>query len=367
MRIMTALLLLLSAPMALGASYPEPLPIGSAAPPFTLPGADGKTYSLDDFSDAQVLVLVFTCPHCPTAQAYEDRMQKLSQEYRQRGVAVVAISPNDPLALRLDELGYSDVGDSFEDIKIRAAQKAFDFPYLYDGDTQEASRKYGPVSTPHVFIFDAERKLRYRGRIDNSEREEKATEFDARNAIEALLSGNAVPVETTKTSGCSVKWSDKRESVRESLARWSAEPVELSEIDEAGVKALVANDSKKLRLINVWATWCGPCIVEFPDLVKINRMYRGREFEMVTINVEGSEKREKAHEFLKKQEASMRNHVFASGDAYALVEALDPQWEGALPYTLLVAPGGEIIYRHMGQFEPLELKRAIVDRLGRTY
>ena len=149
------------------AEEPATLEIGSRAPDFTLPGVDGRDYSLKDFDQSAVLVLVFTANHCPTAQAYEDRIKVLAADYRGRGVAVAAISCNDPLALRLDELGYTDMSDTFEEMQIRARDKGFDFPYLYDGETQKVSLAYGPASTPHVFIFDRERKLRYCGRIDN--------------------------------------------------------------------------------------------------------------------------------------------------------------------------------------------------------
>ena len=106
--------------------------------------------------------------HCPTAQAYEGRIKRLAADYKDKKVALVVISPNDPQALRLDELGFSDLGDSLEDMKIRAKDHGFSFPYLYDGETQKVSRAYGPVATPHVFVFDRQRKLRFAGRIDNS-------------------------------------------------------------------------------------------------------------------------------------------------------------------------------------------------------
>ena len=141
------------------AAQPTMLEIGATAPDFSLPGIDGKTYSLADFKDAHVLVVVFTCNHCPTAQAYEERIKQLAADYKDRGVAVVAIQPNDPAAVRLDELGYTDLSDSLEDMKIRAEDHHFNFPYLYDGETQATARAYGPVATPHVFIFDRDRKL----------------------------------------------------------------------------------------------------------------------------------------------------------------------------------------------------------------
>ena len=129
-------------------------------------------------------MVVFTCNHCPTAQAYEDRIKSLDHDYKDRGVALVAINPNSPESLRLDELGWTDLGDSLEEMKIRAKDQGFQFPYLYDGDTQKVSTAYGVLATPHVFIFDADRKLRYQGRIDNSDVHE-VTSQDARNAIDA--------------------------------------------------------------------------------------------------------------------------------------------------------------------------------------
>ena len=368
MRIVLACLLgVVLACSARAEDWPEPLPIGAVAPAFELPGIDGNTYTLDSFGSAELLALVFTCNHCPTAQAYEDRIEELDRDYRNKGVAVVAVSPNDPLALRLDELGYTDLSDGFEDTKLRAAEKGFEFPYLYDGDTQKMSRKYGPVSTPHVFVFDKERKLRFRGRIDDSEKLANVTVHDTRNALDALLAGKPVPVETTKTSGCSVKWSEKRGSVEESLKEWAKEPVTLEPVDEAGIRELVANKTDKVRLVNVWATWCGPCVAEFPELVTIQRMYKTRPFEIITISADSAEKSEEVLAFLKSKEASMKNLHFTGKDRYALIEPLDSKWEGAYPYTILIKPGGEIVYRDMGAIDPLELKRAIVEQVGRYF
>jgi thiol-disulfide isomerase/thioredoxin len=367
--ILAALLpMLLWAPSNGGALVePVTLGIGAPAPDFNLPAVDGRNYRLSDFSDAKILVVAFTCNHCPTAQAYEQRIKALAQDYRGKGVALVAISPNDPQAVRLDELGYTDLSDSFEEMKIRAQDQKFNFPYLYDGDEEKVSRAYGPTSTPHLFVFDSGRKLRYVGRVDDSENPDKVKSSDARNAIEALLAGRPVPVQKTKTFGCSIKWSDKRASVKSAFQEWAGEPVSLQMIDEAGIRKLVRNDSKKLRLINVWATWCGPCVIEFPELVTINRMYRGREFEFVTISADAPENKEQALGFLKKQQASSSNYIFSIDDKYKLVEAVDKEWPGALPYTILVEPGGKIIFRVLGELSPLELKKAIVARLGRYY
>jgi thiol-disulfide isomerase/thioredoxin len=343
------------------------LEIGSPAPDFSLKGIDGRIHGLKDFSKAKILVLIFTANHCPTAQAYEDRIIRLDADYGPRGVRVVCISSNNPEALRLDEMGYTDIGDSFDDMKLRAKEKGFLFPYLYDGDDQAAAKAYGPVSTPHVFIFDGERKLRYAGRVDDYEKIGKVTVSDARNALDALLSGRPVPTAQTKTFGCSIKWAYKKKSAEDALKQWAAEPVTLETVGVEDVKTIVANSTANLLLLNVYATFCGPCRTEFPELVTINRMYRNREFQMATVSADGPADREKAAAFLKKYEASVKNVILDTGDKYALIEAVDPKWQGGLPYTLLVKPGGEVIYRHMGEIDPLKLKRAIVGYLGRVY
>ncbi|HUE74330.1 MAG TPA: redoxin domain-containing protein [Pirellulaceae bacterium] len=342
------------------------LAIGDAAPNFKLPGVDDKEYTLQSFADARLLLVVFTCNHCPTAQAYEQRIAQLHADYKDKGVALVAISPNDPQAVRLDELGYTDLGDSLEDMKLRAKERKFAFPYLYDGETQKASLAYGVLATPQVFLFDENRKLRYVGRIDDSD-VKTVTSHDVRNALDALLAGRSVPIEKTRVFGCSTKWSDKRPDARKSLEKWDQEKVELMPLDEAGATRLAKNDTDKLLLINVWATWCGPCVAEMPEFVTMHRMYRGRKFELVTISLDEPEEKETALKLLREKHVSATNYLSAVSSRDKLADLLDKEWPGPIPYTLLVAPGGKILYRHSGPIDALEVRRAIVDFLGRTY
>jgi len=343
---------------------PPTLPLGSAAPEFNLPGVDGKDHGLAEFAAAQVLVIVFTCDHCPTAQYYEERLKQLVNDYRDKGVALVAIMPNDPKSVRLDELGWTDLSDSFAEMKIRARDRQFNFPYLYDGDTETLATAYGPVATPHVFVFDAQRKLRYVGAIDDSERVQYVQKRYLRDALDALLAGNEPPVTKTKVVGCSVKWAGKADSVQAYMDKLAEEPASVSPVDADGLKALRKNESGKFRLVNFWATWCAPCVSEFHEFVTINRMYRHRDFELVTVSLNRPDEQKTVLEFLKKNQASCKNLIFGSADREKLIDAFDPQWQGPVPYTVLINPGGKVIYREIDRIDPLPLKRVIVTAMN---
>ena len=369
MVVVAAIILLFVAPEFSHAQQKiKTLEIGRQAPDFNLPGVDGRNYSLADFADAKILVVVFTCNHCPTAQAYEDRIIKLTSDYKNKGVAVVAISPNDPEAVRLDELGYSDMSDTFEEMKIRSKDKGYNFPYLYDGKTQKVTTAYGAVVTPHLFIFDSQRKLRYTGRFDDSEKKPKQVKSnDAINVIEAILTGKKVPVEKTMVFGCSVKWASKRDSAKAALASWAREEVSLTKINAEAVNELIKNNSAKLRLINVWATWSEPSVKQLEQFVIMNRMYRRRDFELITISADSLAKEQQVLAALKKQQASCKNYLLGQGDIYQFMEAVDKDLLGGVPYTLLIEPDGKVIYRRLGLIEPLELKKNIVEYVGRYY
>ena len=353
---------------ALASEQPPTLTIGSDLPAFSLPGIDGKTYTDKSFKDAKLLVIVFTCAHCPTAQAYQERIKQLVTDYGAKGVKLVAINPNHPDSVRLDELAWSDLGDSFDEMKERAKQEKFNFVWLDDGPKQELGHKMGPVATPHVFIFDQARKLRFEGRIDDSERESLATSHDTRNALDALLAGKEPPVTSTRVFGCSVKWADKVTEYARFKERWAAEPVALEKADVAKLKEIRANaGTGKLRFINVWATWCGPCITEFDELVEHHWRFRGRPFEMVTIAAEYPDQEATVKEFLTKKHASMKNYILASDNKDELYDAFEPAttWKGQLPYTIIVNEKGEVVYREFGALSFLKMRRAIVPELDR--
>ena len=174
-----------------------PLKIGTQLPEFNLSAVDGKNYSPNSFSSNKLLVVMFTCNHCPYLQAYEDRLIKLQSDFKDRGVAFVAINAN-------DEKNYPE--DSFENMVKRAKEKGYNFPYLRD-KTQEIARNFGATHTPEIFLFDKERILRYHGGIDDNCKEPaKVTKHTLREALDALLSNKPVSESETHAIGCTVKW-----------------------------------------------------------------------------------------------------------------------------------------------------------------
>lgn len=343
------------------------LAIGSPAPDFSLQGVDGKVHKLSDYASSPVLAVVFTCNHCPIAQMYESRIQQLYNDYKSKGVAVVAIQGNDPDALQIAELDSSDISDTLAEMKIRVQYKHLTYPYLYAGDTQEVTRAYGPQATPHIFIFDQQRHLRYEGRIDNSYRTELVKTHDARNAIDALLAHKEVAVTHTGTFGCSTKWKEKEAGKMAEMEKINKEPVTMEPISKAGLAKLRTNPSHQMVLIDFWATWCGSCVVEFSDLQDTLRMYGAREFSLVTVSANMPDEQPSVLRFLQKKHATSKNYLFDSQDTAALQTAFDPKWDSAVPYTILLSGDGKVLYKQLGSADMLELKRIILANLPSDY
>ena len=172
------------------------LALGSPAPDFDLPGVDNRRYTLLAFNDKAVLVVIFSCNHCPYVKDYETRMVSIQRDYSSKGVQLIAINSNDDKA-------YPE--DSFTEMIKRAKLRGFNFPYLRD-ETQKVVDAYGGVCTPHVFAFDSKRLLRYRGRIDDSRDPSKVAHPDLRNALDDMVAGGSVRVPDTRPFGCSIKW-----------------------------------------------------------------------------------------------------------------------------------------------------------------
>lgn len=170
--------------------------LGAEAPQFDLPGVDGQNHSLDSYAEAEVLVLVQSCNHCPYVQAWEGRLSAIASDYADRGVRVVAVNSND---------ADSHPEDSFEEMQKRSQEQGFTFDYLYD-EPQAVARALEAERTPEVFVYDHDRRLRYHGAIDDNRDETGASQRYLRDALDAVLAGQDPPVAETPPVGCTVKW-----------------------------------------------------------------------------------------------------------------------------------------------------------------
>ncbi len=180
-------------------TYSTMLELGTKVPDFNLPATDGKDHGPADFQWAKALLIVFTCNHCPYAQAVEDRLVRIAEDFGPKGLGTVLINSN-------DVVNYPD--DSFDKMKERAEAKGFPFPYCLD-ETQDVARAYHAACTPDPFLFDADQRLAYRGRIDDNWQEpDKVTRHELREAIEAVLEGRPAASEQNASMGCNIKWKE---------------------------------------------------------------------------------------------------------------------------------------------------------------
>ena len=369
---------LLGAATATANYKPQTIELGTKAPDFKLPGVDGKTYTLADFSDKDALAVIFTTNHCPDAIASHGRVVALGDHFEGKNVGLVAINSNSPEGLHPPELGWTVYDDGFEDMKLIAKDENFNFPYLYDGETQETAKAYGAVATPHAFVFDKDMKLVYEGRIDNGRKKlGPVDKNEVRDAIEAVLAGETPEVQKTRPAGCSTKWKEKAGMVAKEDEKWKALPVEVATISADELKALVDNKGgKTMRLFNIWSTSCGPCREEFPDLADIHRQYSWQPFEMITISLDDADDSDAVKSFLKdqqmgtpprlapkiKEEGRSTNNLIFQGDTEELAKIF-PGWNGSMPYTILNSAKGEKLYEVNGVIKPLDVKKKIVGQV----
>jgi peroxiredoxin len=340
------------------------LPIGASAPDFDLPGIDGKNHRLAEYSSAKILAIVFESNHCPVSQLYEGRIKDLQRDYKDKGFQVVGINPNNPRAVRINELDHSDMGDSLPEMKIRAEYRHFTWPYLYDGETQAVAGKFGAVSTPHIFIFDQDRKLRYQGRIDDNMLWSAAKTHEARDAIDELLAGKPITIETTRAFGCSTKWLTKSTDVQAEWNRILAEPVKLDLAGVDDLKKLRANSTGKMLVVNFWSLKCPECLDGFHDLETSYRMYRIRDdYTYVTVSTDDPKDSPAVLKYLQEQHASGPNMQFATTDKSALQAAFGEKFKLGQPFLVIIQPDGKMIYRIAGKVNSLEMRREVVRNL----
>lgn len=341
------------------------LQIGATAPDFSLPGTDGKIHKLSEFASAKILGVVFESNHCPTSQLYEARVKKLYDDYKSKGLRFVTINPNNPKSVQYAEMGYTDMNDSLPEMKVRAAFRGLEWPYLYDGETQSVSQKYGVVATPHIYLFDQNRKLVYQGRLDDAQNETLVKSHDARNALEEIVAGKPVTVPNTNAFGCTTKWMSKSSGVDQEMDRIKATPVTLTMATADDVKKARANATEKPTLLYIWSSNAASTS-QFPGLMATYWMYhRERGFDITTINTDPMAGMDAALATLKKEYMAGPNLHFTGGHA-ALQAALGVNWRAGAPLMLVIAPGGKIVYQKEGQGDIIQARRHVLVNMPDT-
>jgi thiol-disulfide isomerase/thioredoxin len=245
-------------------------------------------------------------------------------------------------------------------MKVRASLRHIEWPYLYDGETQKIAAKFGAVATPHIFIFDQDRKLRYEGHIDDATDIRKVKSNDARNAIDALLAGQPVPVATTRAFGCSTKWLEKSTDVKAEAEKINNEPVNLTTASVDDLKKLRANNTDKTVIVEFYSLKCKDCMDTFHGYETTYRMYRLRKFDMVTVNTDKPSEQAKVLDYLKQEHASGTNLQFNSANTKELQAAFGVKLKQGTPLVMVIGPGGGVVYQKSGKADILDVRREVL-------
>ncbi len=336
------------------------LDIGEQAPDFRLIGTDERFHSLDDYHSAEALVVVFTSNVCPYAQAYQERLKVFADDYQDKGVQVVAISTNSPLSMTEEDRAYSPVHDTYESMRVWAEGMELNYDYLYDGDDHEVALKFGPEALPHAFVFDSDQKLRYKGSLDFNPKPTLANLEYIRLAVDAVLRGGTIIRNERLPIGCDVQWSWLQDHKVKADSIWDERTVNLQDLSLDSLKTLLVNFSNQARMINFWATWCGPCKKEFPDLMDLQRSYGKRPFELITISLDELDQREHALKFLQQIHAPTPNFILTDGKE-ELQEEIFPWWDGTLPFSIIIEPKGELYKVYQGPINSQTVRKDIID------
>ncbi|HZS04383.1 MAG TPA: redoxin domain-containing protein [Blastocatellia bacterium] len=346
--LMTAIALSTSLLLMAGRAGSAALPIGQPAPDFTLKDLSGKTYSLKDYR-GKVVVVGFFSTECPIVNAYHERIRALAADYQKRGVVLLGIYPNSV--------------ESAEMIRATANRQKFTFPVLRD-DGNKVADLYGANSTPEMFVIDGEGKLRYHGRIDNSPELARVKRHDLREALDESLAGRPVSVAETRAFGCAIKRVKAAAENRPPAVNIEAAPASVGLLKPAGFAALREQSQGKVLLVNFWATWCGPCVAEFPEFVMLDEKYRDRGVKIVSISAdETADLRTKVEPFIKKQKARFDVYVQDVDDPEDMIKQFSREWSGALPATFVFDKQGRLSYSILGVIDREQLVAALESAL----
>ncbi len=310
--------------------------VGQPAPEFNITDLTGKSHALRDYR-GKTVVISFISARCPISNAYTDRIRAIANEYPKSDVAFIGVSSN--------------ADESIEEMRSYAAKNKFDFTILRDKGNVVAD-SYGAERTPKVYVIDGDGVLRYQGRIDNSQNPKMVKRNDLREALNEMLAGKPISVADTKALGCLIK---RVQDHQASQAKSSPKPA--SPQTEPKVGSLKPADFNKFKdsakgkvlVLNFWATWCGPCVAEFPELVALDAQYRDKGVKLVGITADDpGDVKPKVIPFIKKQKVKFEIILQDTEDPQEMMDKITKDWTGVLPATFVYDKQGNLAYTKFG-------------------
>ena len=319
-----------------GRPAPTSPTVGQPAPDFTLADLSGKTHSLKDYRGKGVVV-GFISARCPISNAYKDRIRAIADEYEKRGVAFLGVN--------------SSADESIEEARAFAAKNNLDFTILKDEGNVVADA-YAAERTPKVYLIDGEGVLRYQGRIDNSQDSRMVKRNDLREALNEMLAGKPVSVAETRALGCMIKRvQDAKAAPAKVPAKTTAAQAEpkVGTLKPADFNKFKDSARGKVLVLNFWATWCGPCVAEFPELVALDAKYRDKGVKLVGITADDPDDvQPKVIPFIKKQKVKFDIVLQDTEDPQEMFDKINKDWPGVLPATFVYDKQGNLAYSRFG-------------------